>query len=92
MTAELTREERRIRAQQALDAIKNAGWVFDEYAKRKQAEWINSSPDEHGAEHRERIWRAVNCALSIKAELALTIDNWQNEETLREHRDRNSTD
>lgn len=86
------REERRIRAQQALDAINHAGWVFDEYAKRKQAEWLNSSADEHGPDQRERIWRMVHCALSIKAELALTIDNWQNEETLREHRDRNSAE
>jgi hypothetical protein len=87
---DLTREERRIRAQQALDAITNAGWAFDEHARSHFDQWLRTTPEQ--TDQRERLWRNAHMALSIKAELALTIDNWQNEETLREHRDRNSTD
>lgn len=89
---ELTADDKRIRAQQALDAITNAGWVFDEYVAKQQKRWMGAPDTTDGKEEREQAWRNVHVALSLKLELASVINNYQDEGVLREHRERRNPD
>lgn len=86
--SELSAEDRRIRAQRARAVIEDAGWAFDEYVTEQQKRWINASDDDHGQAERDRAWRNVHVALSLKAQLILTINRSEDEEALREHRER----
>lgn len=83
---ELTAEDRRIRAQQALDAINNAGWVFDEWARDHFDQWLNTGAEQ--TDTRERLWRAAHMAMRIKAELVRTINEYEDAKVLNERRER----
>ena len=82
----MSAEEKRARADQALQAINNAGWLFDEYVAKQQRVWMNASDTDYGKEEREKAWRNAHVALSLKLELASAINNYQDEVALREHR------
>lgn len=89
---ELTADDKRIRAQQALDAITNASWVFAEYIEKQQKRWMGAPDTTDGKEEREQAWRNVHVALSLKLELASVINNYQDEEALRAARNRRNND
>ena len=75
-------EQKRRRALQAREAIEGAGWVFDTYVRKLTAQWIN----EEGQGRREELHSRVRAALELKAELAAIINEADNDEVLREHR------
>lgn len=81
-------EQRRIRAQQAREAIDSAGWAFDEYVRQQWTAWLNTPDTDEGQKARERLWRSAHIAMRAKEQLILTINSFDNEEALREHRNR----
>jgi hypothetical protein len=79
-------DEKRRRVVRAREAIEGAGWAFDAYARRLTSEWINSEPDDSAG--REAIWHRQRALLELKAGLASIINESDNDEVLREHRER----
>lgn len=79
-------DEKRIRYQRALTAIEDAGWLFDEYVAEQQSRWLNASDTDNGKDERDRAWRNVRVALSLKGQLALIINRYQDEVALNERR------
>lgn len=83
---ELDAEERRRRVLRAREAIEGAGWAFDAYARKLNADWINSDPADNAG--REALWHRQRALLELKAGLASIINDSDNDEVLREHRER----
>jgi hypothetical protein len=77
-------EQKRRRVLRAREAIEGAGWAFDAYVKKLTAQWIN----EDAENRREALHCRVRAALELKAELAAIIDEADNDEVIREHRER----
>jgi len=75
-------EQRRRRVLRAREAGEGAGWVFDAYVRKLTAQWIN----EECPSRREELHCRVRAALELKAELAAIINEADNDEVLREHR------
>lgn len=87
MSDALSPEEKRIHAQRAREVIDGAGWVIDAYVKKLTAGWINTKTDAP-LEIREDIHRRIRVALELKADLAAIITEYDNDEVLRERRNR----
>lgn len=83
---ELDADERRRRVLRARKAIEGAGWAFDAYARKLNADWINSDPADSAG--REALWHRQRALLELKAGLASIINDSDNDEVLREHRER----
>ena len=75
-------EQKRRRVLRAREAVEGAGWVFDAYVRKLTAQWIN----EEGQGRREELHCRVRAALELKAELAAVINEADNDEVFREHR------
>lgn len=90
MSEDLTLEARRIRSNRAKAALDDLGWAFDAYEDKLTDGWKQSNFDQ--ADHREVIWHRLRTLKGLKDGLVSFINDYQDEETLRDARERNRTD
>ncbi|HEY6983862.1 hypothetical protein [Reyranella sp.] len=76
-------EQKRRRVLRAREAIEGAGWAFDAYVRKLTGQWINEDCENR----REALHHRVRAALELKADLAAIINQADNDEVLREHRE-----
>jgi len=90
MTEELSADDKRIRAERARTALKDLGWAFDEFEQKLKENWADS--DATHAEAREAIYHRLGALRSIRDGLQSIVTDYDNDEVMREHRERTRTD
>ena len=90
MSEDLTLEARRIRFNRAKAALDDLGWAFESYESKLTDGWKLTQPND--IDDRELIYHRLRALKGLKDGLVSFINDYQDEEVMREHRERNRTD
>ena len=79
-------EARSARFLRAREVLNGAGWLFDDFVNAEMAKILKTAPEDTAG--RERAYLRAAVAAELKIALMATVQEQQDEQTLRDHKER----